>query len=124
MLRGAIASDDNGYLLGRKASLFRLACALARWPGQTAPSTLEGFQDERLVGLDDAGERSRLVTDERGEKSMPPAKRRARMNLASGGRPSQGLALDQSSRLIGPSLLLMQTGHRGLGERIESLTAI
>ena len=50
---GAVASHDDGNLLGREAALGGFAAAATRWPGKTPPPTLERFENEGLIGFDD-----------------------------------------------------------------------
>jgi hypothetical protein len=78
----AIARDKNGNVFLIEAGMFRRSSTFARLAGQIGPAALEGFEKEGLVGLDDAGQRSRLVSRRRSEKPVTPAKSGRRMNAA------------------------------------------
>ena len=95
----------------------------ARLAGQIGPAALEGFEEEGLVGLDDAGQRSRLVRRRRAEKPVTPAKGGRRMNAAKLCGLRQASAFEHRPGVVEPALPLAQARHRRLGQRVEGSPA-
>jgi hypothetical protein len=105
--------------LGREARAFWPGRrAGPAWPGQAAAAPLERFEDESLIGFDDARKALGLVEVEGGEKPMPPSEGGARVNLASFGRLGEALPFDQGLHLIEPAVLVVQAGDGTSRERI------
>src|SRR6267154_2163717 len=101
----------------------RRSSPFARLAGEIGPPTLEGFEDEGLVGLNDSGQRSRLVRRRRAEKPVTPAKGRRRMNATKLCGLRQASAFDHRSGMVEPALPFAQPPHRRFGQRIEGAPA-
>ena len=112
---GAVAGDDDRDLLRRQAPLAGLAAPLARCPRKVAALALEGFQDERLVRLNDPGQALRLVEIESAREPMPPPERGGVGDLAALRGFGDRLAMDQPpapDRASGPGGAIQPTASR------------
>jgi hypothetical protein len=90
----AVAGDEDGNVLEVEAGMLGLAASLARRPGETGSPTLERFQDERLVRLDEADLSM-------GAQSGPRA-----IGRRSSGQGGNVLNLSQSSELFWRGLVM------------------
>ena len=104
----AVTRDEDRDLFLRQPALARLAAALARCAWQAATLAFEGFENKRLIRLDNSGQTRGLVLVERRQEAMPPAERGGVVDAAALGRLGDCLASDQRPRLIRPALRIAQ----------------
>ena len=91
-------------LVGGKARLLGFSAAL---PGRAADQlarALDGFEDERLVRLDDAGDGGRLLVFGHRQEAMAPPERRLQMDVGALGCLAQTDAVDQRTGIVEPFL--------------------
>ena len=110
-------------LLATADAVLRLAAPLARLAGKTGASALEQFQDERLVRLDDSGQRLGLVQGGRAQKPVSPAERRGRVDAAALCGLGEAGSLEHRLGVVEPLLLFAQPRHRRLRQGVEGAPA-
>ena len=91
--------------------------------GKSDRRPLKDFEEEGLVGLDDAGQRSGLVRRRRAEKPVTPAKGGRRMNAAEICGLRQASAFDHRLGVVDPEFPLAQARDRRFGQRVEGSPA-
>ena len=112
-----------GNVFEEEARVLRLAAPLARLAGKTGAAALEQFQDERLVRLDNSGQRLGLVQGGRAEKPVSPAERRGRVDAAALCGLGEAGSLEHRLGVVEPLLLLAQPRHRRLRQGVEGAPA-
>lgn len=121
---GTIPGDQHRHLFVRKSPLGGFAAALTRFSIETASFALEGQQEHRLVGFGNTGQRLRLERHGQRQETMPPAVRRADVDVQRVRHFVQRQPLTQRFGLAQPLAPLMQAAQRRAGQGAKRLATI
>jgi hypothetical protein len=106
------------------ARRLRFSAALSRRPADQLARPLGRFQDERLVGFDNAGDQRRALVLCRLQKAVTPAEQGLQTHVGALGRLPEADASDQGARLVEPGIAATQLRQRRAGERVEGAAAV
>src|SRR3954466_10864856 len=106
----AVSRDDDRNLFGGEAPLGRLTASLARSTGNAGPLALEGFQNKRLIALDNSRQVLRLVQAQGFKKPVPPPECRRVSDVTSFRGLRNAGPVDQGAGLFKPLNLSSANG--------------